>query len=73
MNVLNKQKINSNPSGIDANSNAQKLKGKSDFSTIGIDPLLLMNRVYGGLCVNCDFNSKCFWQNKGKIFCEHYQ
>lgn len=73
MNVLNKQKINSIPGGIDANSIAQKIKGKSDFSTIGTDPLLLMNKVHSGLCVNCDFKSKCFWQNMSKIFCEHYQ
>jgi hypothetical protein len=73
MNLLNKQKINSNLGRINTNSIAQQTIGNSDFSVIELDSLLLISSVHDGLCVNCDFKSQCFWKKSKKVFCEHYQ
>lgn len=73
MNLLKKQTINSDLGRIDTNSITQKTKVSSDFFSMEIDSLILMGAVHNGLCMNCDFKNRCFWQENNKIFCEHYQ
>lgn len=33
----------------------------------------LQHQVKIGLCINCDRNQYCIWQENKKISCEHYQ
>lgn len=33
----------------------------------------LRTQVVIGLCINCDRNNYCIWQEDKKVSCEHYQ
>jgi hypothetical protein len=42
-------------------------------SEINTNNLIIVDKQFSGLCINCNLVTDCTWRENKKLFCEHYQ